>query len=241
MINPHLHVSLAAERRDAMVAQAQARRLAKQTRRARRRDGAPPLRRLAAWLTDRRPAPAPAGTHVALADGSAVLVRPVEAADAALLADGFARLGTQSRWLRFLRPMEELTEAELRFFTDVDHHDHEAIGALDPVDGRGVGIARYVRDSRDPELAEIAVTVVDDWQRRGLGTELIAQLSERAVAEGIQRFTALFSAENLAVMKLLRASAGQVVLVSRGSGTVEYEIWLTPDADSSDQALRRSA
>lgn len=241
MINPDLQVALAAERRDAMLAQAQARRLAKQTRRSRRRDGAPPLRRLAAWLTDRQPAPAPAGTHVELPDGSVVLLRPVEAADAALLADGFARLGTQSRWLRFLRPMAELTEAELRFFTDIDHHDHEAIGALDPVDGRGVGIARYIRDGADPESAEVAVTVVDDWQRRGLGTELIAQLSERAVAEGIRKFTALFSAENAAVMKLLRGAASEVVLVGRGSGTVEYEIWLTPDAESARRVLRRSA
>ena len=230
---------MAAERRDAMLAQAQARRLAKQTRRSRPRDGASPLRRLAAWLTDRS-GPAPAGTHVELPDGSVVLLRPVEAVHAALLADGFARLGTQSRWLRFLRPMAELTEAELRSFTDIDHHDHEAIGALDPVDGRGVGIARYIRDGADPESAEAAVTVVDDWQRRGLGAELIAQLSERAVAEGIRKFTALFSAENRA-MKLLRGAASEVVLVGRGSGTVEYEIWLTPDAESARRVLRRSA
>ena len=68
-------------------------------------------------------------------------------------------------------------------------------------DGRGVGIARYVRDAEDPQAAEIAVTIVDDWQGRGLGTELLAQLSDRARQEGIRRFTALVAADNAAVAR----------------------------------------
>ncbi len=92
--------------------------------------------------------------------------------DAPLLADGFARLSDASRQMRFLTKKKELFPAELRYFTDVDHHDHEALGALDHAGGRGVGIARYVRDTEDPQAAEIAVAIVDDWQGRGLGTEL---------------------------------------------------------------------
>ncbi|HYB48304.1 MAG TPA: hypothetical protein VED20_13260, partial [Streptosporangiaceae bacterium] len=97
-----------------------------------------------------------------LRDGSKVLIRQVHGADAPLLADGFARLSARSRQMRFLGRKDELSAAELRYFTDVDHHDHEAVGALDQ-DGRGVGIARYVRDADDPQAAEIAVTIVDDW------------------------------------------------------------------------------
>ena len=93
---------------------------------------------------------------------------------------GFARLSAASRQMRFLGVKKELSAAELRYFTDVDHHDHEALGALDHADGRGVGVARYVRDTEDPQAAEIAVTIIDDWQGRGLGTELLAQLSDRA-------------------------------------------------------------
>ena len=115
-----------------------------------------------------------------LRDGSAVLIRQVRSTDAPLLADGFARLSSRSRWMRFLSAKTTLSAAELRYFTDVDHHDHEAIGALSAADGRGVGIARYVRDADDPQAAEIAVTVVDDWQGRGLGTELLSRLSDRA-------------------------------------------------------------
>jgi RimJ/RimL family protein N-acetyltransferase len=155
-----------------------------------------------------------------------VLVRPVCSADAPLVADGFARLSARSRYLRFLTPKQELSPAELRYFTDVDHHDHEALGALDPADGRGVGIARYIRDADDPQAAEIAVTIIDDWQGRGLGTELLAQLSERAWSEGIRRFTALVAADNPAMARLLRNIGAD--LVDHEPGALRYEITLGP-------------
>jgi RimJ/RimL family protein N-acetyltransferase len=155
-----------------------------------------------------------------------VLIRPVRPVDAPLLADGFARLSARSRQLRFLTQKKELSPAELRYFTDVDHHDHEALGALNHADGRGVGIARYVRDADDPQAAEIAVTIIDDWQGRGLGTELVAQLSERARAEGIRRFTALVAADNPAMAGLLRNVRAD--LVRREPAALEYEITLGP-------------
>ncbi len=153
-----------------------------------------------------------------------MLIRPVHGADAPLLADGFTRLSPESRRMRFLAAKSALTAAELRFFTEVDHHDHEALGALDHAEGRGVGIARYVRYAADPQAAEIAITVIDDWQRRGLGTELLARLSDRAREEGIRRFTALVSANNVPVIGLLRnAGAG---LVRRESSVMEYSLRL---------------
>ena len=174
--------------------------------------------------------------RVELRDGSTALIRPVRSGDAPLLVDGFARLSPQSRWMRFLGTKTSLSAAELRYFTDVDHHDHEAIGALSAADGRGVGIARYVRDSNDPRSAEIAVTIVDDWQGRGLGTELLARLSDRARQAGIDRFTALAGAENAVIAGLLRNMGA--CLVGRGPGTVEYEVALVihPGEPGYDQA-----
>jgi RimJ/RimL family protein N-acetyltransferase len=159
-----------------------------------------------------------------LRDGSAVLIRPVRGADAPLLADGFARLSERSRRLRFLGRKTTLTEADLRYLTTVDHHDHEALGAIDRVRGGGVGIARYVRDRENPAAAEIAITIADDWQGRGLGTELLARLSDRAREEGIRRFTAVVAADNAAVAGLLRSSGAS--LVRRESGIAEYAIEL---------------
>jgi len=165
------------------------------------------------------------GKRVVLRDGSKVVIRQVQPADAPLLADGFARLSDKSRRMRFLARKDQLSAAELRYFTDIDHHDHEALGALDQADGRGVGVARYIRDAEDPDAAEIAVTIVDDWQGRGLGTELLARLSGRARSEGICRFTALVADDNTAMAGLLRNMSAS--LTGRSPGTVEYEITLT--------------
>jgi RimJ/RimL family protein N-acetyltransferase len=128
--------------------------------------------------------------------------------------------------MRFLMTKKELSPAELRYFTDIDHHDHEALGALNHADGRGVGIARYVRLAEDPQAAEIAVTIVDGWQGRGLGTELLTRLAGRARQEGIHRFTALVADDNMAMAVLLRNMSAN--LVGRSAGTVEYEITLMP-------------
>ena len=174
----------------------------------------------------------PEGRTVVLRAGPAVLIRQVRSTDAALLADGFGRLSAASRQMRFLGVKKELSAAELRYLTDVDHHDHEALAALDRVGGQGVGIARYVRDAADPQAAEIAVTIVDDWQGRGLGTELLAALSDRARQEGIRRLTALADAGNVAVAALLRNVGAR--LVRHGRGTVEYEITLARGAEESE-------
>jgi EmrB/QacA subfamily drug resistance transporter len=192
------------------------------------------LRWIPAWsrsdrLLGHRPPPAARAKTVVLRDGSAVLIRQVQRADAPLLADGFARLSSNSRQMRFLTKKKELSPAELRYFTAIDHHDHEALGALDQTDGRGVGVARYVRNTDDPHAAEIAITIVDDWQGRGLGTELLAQLSDRARSEGIRRFTALVAADNVAVAALLRNA--RTHLVRYGPGTAEYEIALAPQEE----------
>ena len=202
MIHPVIHAELARERTRALRAEA---------------DGVRRARQLRLPASGR-------GRPVRLRDGSAVLIRPVRPADDGLLAEGFARLSDRSRRMRFLGPKEALSAAELRYFTDVDHRDHEALGALDHVRGGGVGIARYVRDREDPHTAEIAVTVIDDWQGRGLGTELLARLSERACQEGISRFTAAVAADNAAMARLLRSFGGD--LMRREPGTLEYEMAL---------------
>jgi RimJ/RimL family protein N-acetyltransferase len=210
MIHPDFQRTMVRERSATLLAAAAAQRQVRQARSA-----------AVAAAADA----ATASRQVRLRDGSAVLIRPVRRTDTSLLTDGFARLSERSRWTRFLGRKNTLTEADLRYFTDVDHHDHEALGALDHVRGGGVGIARYVRDREDRHAAEIAVTIVDDWQGRGLGTELLAQLSDRACQEGIRRFTAVVAADNAAANGLLRNSGAS--LVHRGRGVVEYELDLT--------------
>jgi GNAT superfamily N-acetyltransferase len=120
--------------------------------------------------------------------------------------------------------MPALGEESVRYLTEIDHHDHEAIAALDD-SGEGIGVARYICNPERPDVAEVAVTVIDDWQGNGLGTVLLEVLGARARAraEGITSFTALMLASNQEMMQVLEA-LGPVRVVDRDVGTVEIEM-----------------
>ena len=168
-------------------------------------------------------APSPAGELVTLPDGAELLVRPLTAADAPALMRGLEHLSPRSRYRRFLGT-PHIGPAEIRYLTDVDHHDHEALGASDPRTGDGVAVARYVRE-RGTDRAEIAVTVEDEWQGRGVGTALLDRLADRARAEGIRVFTGLMLAGNEPMVRLL-AHLGEPELTHPGDGTVEATVTL---------------
>jgi len=157
-----------------------------------------------------------------LRDGSPVLVRPVRADDKAELRRAFERLSEESRYLRFSGAKKQLSDSELAYLTEVDHHHHEALAALDPRTGRGVGIARYVRLRDEPEAAEFAMVVMDDWQRRGLGTLLLSRLADRAREEGIRRFSASVLSENQRALRLIER-LGAVTSRDMEAGTVTLE------------------
>jgi hypothetical protein len=80
-----------------------------------------------------------------LRDGAAIEIRPVTPADRETLRQGFERLSPESRYRRFFGPQPELSERDLDYLTDVDHHNHEALVATDPDTGDAVGVARFVR------------------------------------------------------------------------------------------------
>jgi GNAT superfamily N-acetyltransferase len=163
------------------------------------------------------------GVPVELRDGSHVRIRQGHHTDRDLLVRGFERLGPESRYRRFLTPMRELGKKTVRYMTEMDHHDHEAMIALDERGEDGIGDAFYVRDPKCPDTAEVAVTVVDAWQGRGLGTLLLDVITARARDEGIRTFTALMLARNDAMMHLFER-LGPVTIVGRASGTVEIEV-----------------
>ena len=143
---------------------------------------------------------------VRLRSGDLVRVRQVRPGDAPALVRAYAHLGEQSRYRRFFTVMPELPEATVKAAVEVDHTDHEALVAM-PLQSEGeiVGECRFVRLADQPGTADLAVTVVDAWQGRGLGSVLLARLSERALEVGIEYFTAEVLAENQAMLSLLPA------------------------------------
>jgi nucleotide-binding universal stress UspA family protein len=138
---------------------------------------------------------------VSLRDGSRLEIRPIEPDDRTRLAEGFERLSPESRYRRFFGPMPELSERDLDYLVTVDHHDHEALLAVDPKTRDCIGVARYVRTG--DAVAEAAVVVIDDWQGRGVGTHLLEALANRAREEGIVRFEAPVLANNREAIRVL--------------------------------------
>jgi RimJ/RimL family protein N-acetyltransferase len=166
---------------------------------------------------------------ITLRDGASILVRPIAPEDKPLLVDVFGHLTEESRYWRFFTSLRALSPAMLVNFTEVDHVDHEAVIAIEPRSGQALGVARYARLNDDHEAAEVAVTVVDDWHRRGVASTLLAELSARAQREGVRRFVAIVRADNPAAAALFRTSSGSelrivgpvlefVIELGRGSG-----------------------
>jgi nucleotide-binding universal stress UspA family protein/RimJ/RimL family protein N-acetyltransferase len=140
-------------------------------------------------------------TAVELDHGARVVIRRIAPEDRQALVAAFERLSPESRYRRFFAPVAKLSERELDYLTLVDHHDHEALIAADEATGDCVGVARFVRT--EPDVAEPAIVVADDWQGRGLAGHLLDALVERARAEGIRRFVAPVLADNAAAIRTL--------------------------------------
>jgi len=153
------------------------------------------------------------GENIQLRDGSQMSIRPVGPEDRALLAAAFEELSFESRHRRFFAAMSELDAEQLSYLTQVDHHDHEALVALDAGSGSAAGVARFARI--DEDVAEPAIVVVDRWQRLGLGSILLERLAVRALEEGVGRFRARVLADNQEAIGLFE-QLGEVVLRASG-------------------------
>lgn len=170
-------------------------------------------------------------TEVSLPDGGLVRVRPVVPEDKAALVEGFRRLTPESRYRRFMAPIPELTEEQLVELTEVDYHDRFAWMAfsLDEAGTPGMGVSRYVRDRADPEVAEAAVTVIDDYHKRGLGRLLLEFLGAVALENGIRRFRGYALEDNRAIRELLTRLGASMAHDS--PGLLRFELDLPAQAE----------
>jgi GNAT superfamily N-acetyltransferase len=194
----------------------------------------------AAAAYDRGLARQDTGEYVLLKDGGEVLIRAVRPEDKPLFVAGWSGLSEESVYRRFLQLRNELSVDELAFFTEIDHVDHEAIAALDPAAGQGVGVARYVRDRERPHVAEAAVTVVDEWQHRGLGGKLLRRLCARATENRIRVFSASLLATN-DVMLTLFERLGEITVTRRDGPTLEIDVELPVEYSTLERTLREAA
>jgi RimJ/RimL family protein N-acetyltransferase len=153
-----------------------------------------------------------------------IAYRPLRAGERTPVLEVFAGLSERSRRLRFLGSKPRLLESDLARLVDVGCCGREAVAAINHETGGTVGIARFVRDEGAPE-AEIAFEVVDEWQGRGLGKRLVAELRTLAREQGILRFRAEVAHGNAAALALVR-SLGDELVHRYADGNVELVVRL---------------
>lgn len=163
---------------------------------------------------------------VTLDDGTPLMLRPVSAGDADDFRDGFERLSKTSRYFRFFSHIKKMPDWMVRNLTQVDHHDHEAWVAIDVSTDRpiGVGVARYIRAHDDPHTAEVAITVVDSHQQRGVATHLLQELAKSARENGIGKFSADVIGDNDAVQRMARHFGGKATFGVSGIVALQFDL-----------------
>jgi GNAT superfamily N-acetyltransferase len=181
-----------------------------------------------------------------LNDGTRVLFRPIRPDDKENLRRGIEAMSPESRYRRFFAPIDHLSDEQLAYLTEIDYQDHFAwIAFLPDVEGSpGVGVARWIRDPEDPSSAEAAVTVVDQWQAKGLGSALLVLLTRSAIERGIKQFTLEVLGENEPMMTLLNTVGA--VIDQRDGGVVFLHVLLPEtvaglDATPSPSILKAAA
>jgi RimJ/RimL family protein N-acetyltransferase len=161
-----------------------------------------------------------------LRDGTAVLLRQIRPQDRDRLAAGLRELSPASRYLRFHEDLVEFTPEQLAYLTEVDHDDHEAIVMidLDRAEHPGIGVARFIRDPFERQVAEAAVTVADRYQGRGAATLLLGALAARAREEDVEVFRHYVLARNEAMLEVFDHLGATRELEAGGLWRVDLEL-----------------
>lgn len=141
-----------------------------------------------------------------------VCVRAITPDDRERILEGLRSMSVETTYRRFFTPKFYPNERELRYLTEVDGEDHVAIGAVDCTrEGfPGIGAARCIRLPEEPTVAEAAIVVIDAYQRRGIGSLLLAALSRSAARRGIEQFRGYVLANNTDVLSFLRALGAEI-------------------------------
>jgi GNAT superfamily N-acetyltransferase len=173
--------------------------------------------------------------QVTLSDGARVVLRSLGPRDAQLLSSHFAALSEESRRRRFLSCKSVLTEADLRYLTNIDGERHFALVAVCADHLEVVpGVARFVTLEGLPLTAEPAVSVIDAFQGRGIGRVLIQRLILAAEERGVSRFRWLMATGNEPVRRLSIRFGGRCGVIAHGA-TMEMIV----DATSASDHRRR--
>jgi len=178
--------------------------------------------------------------HVVLADGGIARIRPIKTSDSPALDAMFHRMGRDSVYQRFFSHKKALSPTELEYFTTVDYEDRMAF--VVEIGGEIVAVGRYDRLEDEPNLAEVAFGVQDGQQGRGLGTQLLAHLTNYARNKGVDGFRAFVLRDNYSMMRVFRGAGYSVRReLEEGVFTIDFPVEATADVDAAAGAHEQRA
>lgn len=164
----------------------------------------------------------PEAFETTLGNGTPVQVRHVSAADAPRLKEGFKRVSALARRRHFPEDeTDELSDEQLKQLAQLDQKNYVIWGALNPAkpDEPGVGIARYQRLKDERDTADVAITIMEQYQGTGAGLLLHACLHLTACRNNIRSFYYDVDGENERFIRHLKnlgaEHVGRVVGITR--------------------------
>ncbi|MDI1290121.1 MAG: GNAT family N-acetyltransferase [bacterium] len=160
--------------------------------------------------------------NTVLRNGRVVHLRPIEPADGPALRIFHTSLSDRTVYFRFFSSKQALSDADVAYFTEVDHRDRVALVAID--DDELIGVCRY--DIVGDDTAEVAFVIRDDHQGLGLGSTMLHRLAVMARNGGVRTFTAEVLPDNIAMLKTFESS-GFPVTLRRGRDAVILDLDIT--------------
>ena len=186
-------------------------------------------------------------TDALLRDGGSIHIRAIRPDDKQRLLALFERLSNRSVYFRFFQTKQRLTDEELRYFTELDFSRDVALVATLQAghEEHIIGVGRYFRLAQDGQPtthAEVAFTVADAHQGRGVGTLLLEHLAAIARRQGIDTFEAYVLGENNRMLEVFEASGFTVQrALDTGVFHVSFPTADTPQVRAASTERERAA
>lgn len=156
------------------------------------------------------------------------------------ISDGLQFMSPESIRNRFLGIKSGFSQKELNYLTDLDGYDHYALGVEETSAlKRGVAVIRMVRLKEDPETAEIAITIIDAYQRQGLGSMLLDLILLAALERRIKKVSFTYLPQNTAIEKLIRKK-GSPASLTKNQDFVQNCIQISDEEELLKGRLRAS-
>jgi acyl-CoA hydrolase/GNAT superfamily N-acetyltransferase len=168
-------------------------------------------------------------------DGQEIFVRPIRPDDEPLMREMFYKFSEQTKYLRYHAALKAMPHNKMQVFCTIDYDTEMAlIGLSGPAGGEQVvGVARYLTDA-EKQTAEVAFTVQDTWQRRGLGSYFFNRLVQIARERGVHAFYAYVLVENSGMLKIFHRSG--MVVETQQDGDVVRVMMRLPERERTTKA-----